>query len=452
MKKRYLKNNVYVEAIKRVNYVFSKFEQVVVSFSGGKDSGILLNIALDIAKKRKELNKLKVYYVDYEANLSYTDEYVKRTLIGLPKEVKVDWICIPFDVPCGTSVTQLSWNPWLLKEKELWVRDLPISNKENINIITENNIKFNYKGSDYSFNDKYADYISKDKFTAFLIGIRGQESLQRLSAVNKKTSKNQFGEIKWSTKENSNTYNMYPIYDWTTEDVWTAYAKNEWDYNKAYDLMFQAGVPLNNMRIASPFLSKGKDGLAQFRSINPERYNKLVTRVAGVVYSTNNHKRINYATMKKPSNMESWKTYAKFLLSTLPQDTRDSMLVKIRSSYNYWLGKKGGSCLVSTVNKLEKNDDFSWVDLHTKRQNINYNLPHTSIRFFKYPDDVPNTDSFWSLPSWKRICASILDGDYILAKAGFGRNKHENELRNKATKDFGGLSGKYIKQVKVGNK
>ena len=32
----------------------------------------------------------------------------------------------------------------------------------------------------------------------------------------------------------------YPIYDWETEDVWTANAKFGYKYNKLYDLMYQS--------------------------------------------------------------------------------------------------------------------------------------------------------------------------------------------------------------------
>ncbi len=41
-------------------------------------------------------------------------------------------------------------------------------------------------------------------------------------------------------------YNFYPIYDWKVEDIWTAYGKFGWDYNKLYDLFYQAGVSLSS--------------------------------------------------------------------------------------------------------------------------------------------------------------------------------------------------------------
>ncbi|EHL5833719.1 DUF3440 domain-containing protein [Salmonella enterica] len=47
-----------------------------------------------------------------------------------------------------------------------------------------------------------------------------------------------------------NVYNAYPIYDWCTDDIWTANARFGWDYNQLYDLFYYAGVPLHLMRVA----------------------------------------------------------------------------------------------------------------------------------------------------------------------------------------------------------
>ena len=49
--------NVYEAAIKRIEFIFQEFEQIVVSFSGGKDSGVMLNLVLDYAKKNNQLDK-----------------------------------------------------------------------------------------------------------------------------------------------------------------------------------------------------------------------------------------------------------------------------------------------------------------------------------------------------------------------------------------------------------
>lgn len=52
MNKKYIGINVYEAFRERMDYVFSEFENVYVSFSGGKDSGLLLNLVLDYMKDK----------------------------------------------------------------------------------------------------------------------------------------------------------------------------------------------------------------------------------------------------------------------------------------------------------------------------------------------------------------------------------------------------------------
>ena len=61
--KFYSKNNVYEEALKRIEFFFDEFEEVIVGFSGGKDSTVTLHLALEVAEKRNRL-PLKVLFVD----------------------------------------------------------------------------------------------------------------------------------------------------------------------------------------------------------------------------------------------------------------------------------------------------------------------------------------------------------------------------------------------------
>ncbi|EBJ8494697.1 phosphoadenosine phosphosulfate reductase, partial [Salmonella enterica] len=66
--------NVFTAAIERVNWIFQTFRSVCVSFSGGKDSTVLLHIVADIARKRNK--KFSVLFVDWEAQYKCTIEHV----------------------------------------------------------------------------------------------------------------------------------------------------------------------------------------------------------------------------------------------------------------------------------------------------------------------------------------------------------------------------------------
>ena len=49
--KRWLGMDVFTAARSRLAEVFDAFERVFVSFSGGKDSGVVVQLALDLARE-----------------------------------------------------------------------------------------------------------------------------------------------------------------------------------------------------------------------------------------------------------------------------------------------------------------------------------------------------------------------------------------------------------------
>ena len=59
--------NVFDAAMQRMEYIFKEFDNVLVAFSTGKDSGVMLNLAYMYAKENNVLDKLAIYYHDYEA-------------------------------------------------------------------------------------------------------------------------------------------------------------------------------------------------------------------------------------------------------------------------------------------------------------------------------------------------------------------------------------------------
>ena len=76
MNKIYMDTNVYEATKQRLNLIFDEFDKVIVSFSGGKDSGVVLNMAIDIARQRKR--KLGVMFLDLEAFYQKTIDYVEK--------------------------------------------------------------------------------------------------------------------------------------------------------------------------------------------------------------------------------------------------------------------------------------------------------------------------------------------------------------------------------------
>ena len=48
---------------------------------------------------------------------------------------------------------------------------------------------------------------------------------------------NSYHNLMWTRRLGYDLYNAYPIYDWTTEDIWTAYARFKWPFNKCTNLL-----------------------------------------------------------------------------------------------------------------------------------------------------------------------------------------------------------------------
>ena len=107
--KVYQERNVYEAAVERLAITYSEFDRVCVSFSNGKDSGVMLNLAIDAARKA---GKLPVYamYIDMEAQYAHAIEYTHR-MFNRP-EVCGWWICLPPHLRNAVSQFQPHWLCW----------------------------------------------------------------------------------------------------------------------------------------------------------------------------------------------------------------------------------------------------------------------------------------------------------------------------------------------------
>ncbi len=56
MKRQYLSQNVYEALQLRLHFLFEEFDNILVSFSGGKDSGLLLNLVMGNMKRKSAMS------------------------------------------------------------------------------------------------------------------------------------------------------------------------------------------------------------------------------------------------------------------------------------------------------------------------------------------------------------------------------------------------------------
>lgn len=424
--------NVYEATQLRLKQLFDEFDHVYVSFSGGKDSGVLLNLCIDYIRNNKLDRKLGIMHLDYEAQYTMTTEYVDKVLDENSDIVEVYRCCVPFKVTTCTSMYENYWRPWDEDKKELWVSKLPKK------FYGKNDFPFyNESMFDYEFQEKFSKWIHEKngaKRTAVLVGIRTQESFHRWKALFAERSQDSnYKDWNWSTKMYKNVYNLYPIFDWKTEDIWVGNAKFEWSYNKLYDLFHQAGVPLNKMRVASPFISAAQESLKLYRVIEPNTWGKLIGRVNGVNFTGmyGGTTAMGWKSIKLPKG-HTWKSYMDFLLSTLPKKTSDNYKKKLQKSIKYW-EIKGGEVSEETIKDLQ--------DQGVKLSYIGEKNPITQriqIRL-DYLDDI-DTKEFRLIPSYKRMCICIIKNDHCCKYMGFGLTKEEWEIRKNAEGKFKNMS------------
>ena len=249
--------NVYELAQERLKVIFNEFDNIYVSFSGGKDSGVLLNMCIDYIRRNNLKIRLGVFHMDYEIQYKMTIDYVDRILEANKDILDVYRVCVPFRVSTCTSMYQSFWRPWEDNKKDIWVRSMPkkAMKKEDFPF-------YNTTMWDYEFQMRFAQWIHQKKDavrTCCLIGIRTQESFNRWRCIYMSRKFQMYHKYKWTSKVGNDIYNAYPIFDWKTTDVWTANGKFQWDYNILYDLYYRAGVNLERQRVASPFIT-GESG------------------------------------------------------------------------------------------------------------------------------------------------------------------------------------------------
>ena len=296
-------NKTVVEATRdRVKYLFDNYDNIQLSFSGGKDSTVLFHFINEEAKKRNR--KFYLFFLDQEAEYQGTIDMVEWAM-RQPNVIPL-WYQVPMFMTNACSSEQLFL--WSWGEGENWVRP-----KSDISI---HEIKGKYPKRFYKFVYWRNQQLRKLKGKSVsVIGLRAEESPSRRFVM--------FGEdneLFWLRKKHE-PHKAYPLIDWSYTDVWKFLAENNLKYNKVYDKMYMLGLNLRTMRVSNLIHEKAYRCLTELQELEPETYDKLEQRLKGVhcasIYAKEN---LMYSIKKLPEQFKTWKEYKDFLLDNIHPD------------------------------------------------------------------------------------------------------------------------------------
>lgn len=421
--------NVYAAAKERIGYIFKHFPRVYVSFSGGKDSGVMLNLVIEYMRENNLTDKVGVMILDNEANYEYSLRFMRSIIDNNIDLLDVYWCCLPITLPCTVSQYAVEWQCWGEKDKQRWIRPMP----DMKYVVNAGNHQFDFFREDMMYDefwDKFGDWYAQGQDCACLIGIRANESLNRYRAILNRAKIMHGGKI-WTKKNTDKVYNCYPIYDWKTDDIWIANARFDWEYNELYDVFYKAGVPVGKMRVASPFMSESKSSLGLYRVIDPHVWAKLCARVQGANFTATYGKQLGYRSFKLPPG-HTWKSFVKFLLATLPKEVSENFRQRFIQSFKVW-GRVGRGLHPKIISELSEHGVR--FRLNGKTRHGKKTLDRVVIK--RFPDHLDMLScSNGIVASWKRFAITILKNDHTCKYMGLAPTKRQAERQRQIMEKY----------------
>lgn len=253
--------DVVQAAKQRIKNVFSNNVPVYMSFSGGKDSLALGGLVLSLLQRGEiKPDNLIVQFIDEEAIFPCIERIVldwrsRFMLAG----AKFEWYCIEVrHYNCFNELSEdESFICWDSQKKDAWVRRPP---------------KFAIRSHPLLIPraDTYQRFLEKRCADGLAItGVRASESFQRLQYMSR---------MNMGAGRVSDNHKVFPIYDWSTNDVWLYLQQEHIEIPEIYMHLWQSGTGRNQMRVSQFFSTDTARSLVKMNEYYPDLMERIIRR------------------------------------------------------------------------------------------------------------------------------------------------------------------------------
>ena len=245
----------------RITNVFNNGLPVFMSFSGGKDSLCMAQLVYNLVQRGKiNPSQMVVQFIDEEAIFPCIEKTVKNwrkrfILMG----AKFEWYCL--EVRHYNCFNELSNDEsficWDREKEAVWVRQPP-----SFAIRSHPLLKPRV--------ETYQDFLPRTCQSGIIMtGIRTAESVQRLQNIATMTR---------AGKTMTAKHQIFPIYDWTNNDVWLYLLNEHVEIPDIYLYLWQAGTRKGQLRVSQFFSIDTARSLVKMNEYYPDLMERVIRR------------------------------------------------------------------------------------------------------------------------------------------------------------------------------